>query len=120
MRFPSPGSAQGYYSYNFLNLMSYSKFIFKCISPTHPIGLLFYYLLFLSSTYLIITSIYNALEEASIEIAAVKVFQTKDMIRQGLSTVRMAEQHWSCTKVHIFGFGVCLPHKMASGLGNGP
>lgn len=49
MRFPSPGSAQGYYSYNFLNLMSYSEFIFRCISLTQAIGLLFYYLLFLSS-----------------------------------------------------------------------
>lgn len=36
MRFLSSGSAKGYYSYNFLNLMSYSKFIFKCNPPPSP------------------------------------------------------------------------------------
>lgn len=85
--------------------MSYSKFIFKCISPTHPIGLLFYYLLFLSSTYLINKLIHNALEEASTEIPAVKIFQAKHMMRQWLSTVWMMEQPWPCTKVHIFVHG---------------
>lgn len=56
-------------------------------------------------TNLINKSIYNALEEASIEIPAVKIFQNKQMIRQGLSTVGMMEQPWPCTKVHIFVHG---------------
>lgn len=72
MRFPSPGSAQGYYSYNFLNLMSYSKFIFKCVShsrsaATAPVLLAS---VPLEHANFINKSIYNALEGTSAEAFA--------------------------------------------------
>lgn len=66
-------------------------------------------------------SIYNALEEAPIETQAVRIFQTKQMLRQGLKehSVDDGTALAPYQDAHLCTW-VCLPHKMAPGLGNGP
>lgn len=72
-------------------------------------------------THFINKSIYNALEETPIETQAVKIFQTKQMLRQ-----RLIEHSMNDGTVLALYQGthlctwVCLPHKMAPGFGNGP
>lgn len=66
-------------------------------------------------------SIDNALEKAPIETLAFKISQTKRMVRQGFmgynvndgTALAQYQGVHLCTRV-------CLPHKMAPGLGNGP
>lgn len=64
-------------------------------------------------------SIYNALEEAPIETQEVKIFQNQT--NGETRTYRAQCEWWNSTgPVPHLCTWVCLPHKMAPGLGNGP
>lgn len=68
-------------------------------------------------------SIYNALEEAPTETRAVRIFHTKQTLRQGLIeyTVDDGAALALYQGAHLYTcFFFYLPHKMAPGLGNGP